>query len=65
MKEFFHFFRHPITLFLLGWVIRIIGHAIKIMHHRGGNELLIVAAALQILGLLYAIILIRKIKITR
>jgi hypothetical protein len=65
MKETFYYFKDPITLFLIGWMVRILGTTRKILHAPNADTWILVSAILQCLALVYFILLLYKIKTSK
>lgn len=65
MKDIFHHFRHPITIFLIGWIIKLFGAMEKVMHHSRADQILWVGTGLQIFGIVLSIVLLFKLKASK
>ncbi|MBS1663964.1 MAG: hypothetical protein JST68_23155 [Bacteroidetes bacterium] len=42
--------KHALILLILGYCLDFIGSTVKIMHHLGGDEILITATVLKVMG---------------
>ena len=56
MKNTLYAFKWPLALLLIGFLIRILGAMMKILHWRGADETLVVATAIMVTAVLWLII---------